>query len=259
MSGAETHRIQMGADAWIVVDWIPPRWGHATAVFVHGMGSHRRGDKALHFADRFAARGWGFLAPDLRGHGESHGAIRDMTFSGLLADLECAMEWASGRTGGEKSPILLIGSSMGGALAAWHTVSHPGCVSGVVLIAPALSFPQILTAKLTHEEIAAWRREGSRRITSRWIDLELGYGLVEDARKYEPQRLVRDYTAPTLIFHGMADDAVPWQGSLDFVQANGSPQIDLMLFKGGEHRLTAQKERLFDCAISWWEVLGRSD
>ena len=169
------------------------------------------------------------------------------------------MEWALGRIGGGKAPILLIGSSMGGALAAWHTLRHPGRVSGVVMIAPSLSFPHSLTAKLTHEEIAAWRREGSRRITSQWLDLDLGYGLVKDARAYEPERLSRDYATPTLIFHGMADDAVPWQGSLDFVQANGSPQIDLMLFKGGEHRLTAQKERLFDCAISWWAGLNVSD
>ncbi len=259
MSGAETHRIHLGEDARIVLDWIPPNAGHATAVFVHGMGSHRRGEKALYFADRFAARGWGFLAPDLRGHGESGGAIRDLTFSALLADLECVVEWALSRIGGGGAPILLIGSSMGGALAAWHTLRHPGRVSGVVMIAPSLSFPHSLTAKLTDEELAAWRRKGSRRITSQWLDLELGYGVVEDARRYDPERLSRDYATPTLIFHGMADDAVPWQGSLEFIQGNESPQIDLMLFKGGGHRLTAHKERIFDCTISWWEGLNRSD
>ena len=62
-------------------------------MFVHGLGSHRRGEKAVHFAERFNAQGWSFAAVDLRGHGDSDGTMHDLTMSGMLADLYSGLGW----------------------------------------------------------------------------------------------------------------------------------------------------------------------
>ncbi|MET0660893.1 MAG: alpha/beta hydrolase, partial [Steroidobacteraceae bacterium] len=66
----ETHRIAVDGSQSIVLDWFPATVDARVALFVHGLGSHRRGEKASYFAERFNARGWTYAAVDLRGHGE---------------------------------------------------------------------------------------------------------------------------------------------------------------------------------------------
>lgn len=250
----ETHRIVVADGQAIVVDWTPPAPGGSgrTAVFVHGLGSHRRGEKATSFGERFAGRGWGYLAVDLRGHGESEGAMRDLTLSRCLADLRAALDWLPA---GRERPVL-IGSSMGAAVVAWHQVAQPRTAGPVVLIAPALTFPGRYFWQLGPADLEAWRNEGVRRFTSEWIDLEIGFSLVEDAAQYEPQRLLQAYAAPTLIFHGMRDTSVSWRGTLTFVEDCPNPNLRLVLIKEGDHRLTDHKAFLFETIWAWLEEQG---
>lgn len=244
---AETHRIPVASGESIVLDWIPPSAGGETAVFVHGLGSHRRGEKALHFAERFAAQGWGFMALDLRGHGESDGSMTELSLSRCLADLAAALAWLPRPA----VPRLLIGSSMGGAVTAWHRVLHPDPRSAVALIAPSLAFPHRWLTELPPAEVDAWRRHGVRTFRSEWIELRIGWGIMQDAEAYDYQRLVREYAAPTLILHGMQDTAVDWRGSVRFAEACPYPDITLVLIKAGDHRLTRQKDFLFDTIWAW--------
>jgi alpha-beta hydrolase superfamily lysophospholipase len=243
-------RIPVAAGEPVVLDYWPPARGSDCAVFVHGLGSHRRGEKALHFAERFTALGWGFLTLDLRGHGESGGTMRDLTLSRCLADLAAALAWLP-------APArLLIGSSMGGAVAAWHGLLHPRPGAAAVLIAPALAFPMTLAASLRPAEREAWRRDGVRRFASAWLDLEIGHGLIEDGQRYDPARLLREYAVPSLILHGMRDDAVPWRASVDFVEGSPCPDLHLLLLKNGDHRLTEEKALLFDAMRVWLAARG---
>jgi alpha-beta hydrolase superfamily lysophospholipase len=244
---AETHRIPVTGSESIVLDWIPPSAGEDTAVFLHGLGSHRRGEKALHFAERFAARGWGFMALDLRGHGESDGTMMGLSLSRSLADLAAALAWLPTPA----KPRLLIGSSMGGAIIAWHRLLHPDPHGAVVLIAPSLAFPHRWLTELPPAELEAWRRQGVRTFRSEWIELQIGWGIMEDAKAYDFQRLVRDYAAPTLILHGMDDTAVDWHGSVSFAETCPYADITLVLIKAGDHRLTMQKTFLFDAMWAW--------
>jgi len=47
-----------------------------------------------------------------------------------------------------------------------------------------------------------------------------------------------------LRFHGPADEVVPYTDSLFFTQNVGYSQIQLRLWKDGDHRLTAHKEAI---------------
>ncbi len=245
---ATAHRIALPSGEHLVLDWAPPASPHGEcAVFVHGLGSHRRGDKALHFAERFQALGWGWLALDLRGHGESGGKMRALSMTRCLEDLCAALAWLPTPA----APRLLIGSSMGGAVVAWHRTLHP--VPGVLaaLIAPSLAFPQRWAEELPPADLEAWRQTGVRQFRSEWINLDIGWGLMEDARRYDPARLARDYTTPTLILHGMRDVAVDWRGSVTFLEVCPCPDLQLLLIKAGDHRLTEQRAYLFDAMAAW--------
>jgi hypothetical protein len=248
----EIHRIQAGSEQ-IVFDWAVPRPGNTgVALFIHGLGSHRRGDKALHFAERFTALGWGFLAVDLRGHGESGGVMRDLSLTRCLEDLSAVLAWLPDAY----VPRLMIGSSMGGAVVAWHRVLHPDPRGVSAFIAPSFAFPHRWAESLTPKELAHWQRSGVRNFRSEWLDLEIGWGLMEDARRYDPARLARDFQFPALILHGMRDVAVDWRTSLQFVEACAGAEMNLVLIKDGDHRLTEQKAYLFDEMAAWLRRRG---
>ena len=251
MSQPQVHRIPVSGGQSIVLDWIPPAPRRPSALFVHGFGSHRRGEKSLYFAQRFAALGWGYAALDFRGHGESGGSLADLTLTGLLEDLAAVLDWLGARGG----PPFLIGSSMGAAVCAWHVRVHPRSAKGLILIAPSLRFPAGLIASLGEEELAAWRREGKRRFRNAWLDVEVGYDLVRDAARYDPALLLRDHALPSLLFHGLSDEAVPWRQSLEFLEQCPFPSLRLVLIKDGDHRLTAHKAFLFETLSVWCEEI----
>lgn len=252
MIASAKHELRLPSGEKIALDWVPAEDAHGNAaVFVHGLGSHRRGEKAVHFAERFRKLGWGFLSVDLRGHGESDGSLEELSLTRCLEDLGAAIGWLPAGI----VPRLLIGSSMGGAVVTWYGLLHPQPDRQIALIAPSLRFPGRF-AELEAAELEAWKRTGFRRFASEWIDLKIGYGLVEDGANYRYERLVRDHRAATLILHGMRDTAVPWQESVAFVEQTRAEQVDLVLIKDGDHRLTAQKDYLFDAIAAWLRARG---
>ena len=218
------------------------------ALFVHGLGSHRRGEKASYFAAKFNAQGWAYAAVDLRGHGEADGSIRDLTLSGLLTDLRAAMNWLATRD--VASPPILIGSSMGGAVIAWYALEHAGEVGPLVMIAPSLSFPAGIANQIGPDALHEWRQTGARRWQSEWLDMEVGYGLMQDADHYDPSRLQEELDSPIFIVHGMRDATIDWRASIAFAEGCRSP-CDVLLLKDGDHRLTEYKAFLFDAMWAW--------
>lgn len=244
-----THFIHVEGNQQIALDWTVPERpeGGRVAVFVHGFASNRQGEKATFFADRFQAAGWHFLSLDMRGHGDSSGGMESLTLSGCIADLAAALNWLPD----DLAPPLLIPSSMGGAVAAWYHLLNPGRVSGLACIAPSFSFPNQLKSELSKKEMDSWRSTGLRRIQNEWLDVQVGYRLMEDAENYDPQRLVAEFAVPALIIHGMRDDAVPWQLSRQFLENCPCESLDLLLIKEGDHRLTEYKTYMFDTMLAW--------
>ncbi len=221
-------------------DYLPGA-GPFAVVWVHGFGSHRGGEKAAAVRAECARRGWPFAAFDFRGHGGSTGEMLDLRASRLLEDLDAVRQFLAGRG---HTTLGLVGSSMGGFAAAWWTLRNPGAVAGCVFVAPGFGFLQRRWTALTDAERDEWRRTGRRRITSRWVDIEVGYGLVEERERFAPHALAAGWAHPALLFHGCADDLVPDADSLDFLRAVRCPDVELRLFKSGDHRLTAYKEEI---------------
>ncbi|HKT73033.1 MAG TPA: alpha/beta fold hydrolase [Steroidobacteraceae bacterium] len=250
----ETHRICVSASQAVALDWYPASTAaRAAALFVHGLGSNRRGEKALRFADRFNEHGWSFASLDLRGHGESDGRTRDLTVTGMLADVHAARTWIAER--GVREPLFLIGTSMGGAVVAWYALQHPEGVSSLALIAPSLQFPRRLAQQIGEAGMREWRSTGTRTWKNQWIDLELGYGIVEDAARYSPETLSEQLAKPTLIIHGMRDEVLDWHDNLTFARQCAFSAVELLLCKDGDHRMTDRKDFLFDVIWAWLDRL----
>jgi uncharacterized protein len=181
-------------------------------VYLHGFASGPTSKKAQFFRERFAQLGIGLEIPDL-----ADGRFERLTISGQLEVIERVSRC---------EPVTLIGSSMGGYLAALFAARHTE-VDKVVLMAPAFCFstrwPQTLGEATTQE----WRLNGVLEVFhyGQGRTVELGYQLIEDGRQYEDYPQVRQ---PALIFHGKNDTVVPSDLSVEFAVRRPEAQLHLM-------------------------------
>lgn len=220
-------------------------------VFAHGLGSTRQGEKARALAAECARRDWAFAAFDFRGHGESDGTMPELRGSHLLADLDTITQFVRAR--GHET-IYLVGSSMGGWAAAWFAALYPQRITACALIAPAFRFLE--WQRLSAGQHEQWRQTGRLRVTNQWIDLELGAGLAEEAAQYPFAQLTERFQTSCLVLHGMLDDTVPYQTSLEFIAQCQATDVQLLLLKDGDHRLSAQKEWLAQVAGDFLAARG---
>jgi len=210
-------------------------------VWVHGFGSFRGGEKAAAVRAECLRLGWAFAAFDFRGHGKSTGTMHELRATRLLDDLGAIREYLASHGHGR---LGLIGSSMGGFASSWFTLKHPQTVVGCVLLAPAFGFLQRRWDRLTPDERQEWKLTDRLKVKNEWLETELAYGLVEERERFHPNDLAAGWGSPTLVFHGLADDVVPVEESLDFLRGTKYAGIELRIFKDGDHRLTAYKDEI---------------
>lgn len=127
------------SDGWTLSAlYRPPTQGRPVAVFIHGAAAGKGEWAAL--AAELAGRGFGTLALDLRGHGEStfgprgrrtFESFQAADFAGARADVRAAIRFLNER-GVAPTRIGLIGGSLGANLAAgaekaaWTVLLSPG-------------------------------------------------------------------------------------------------------------------------------------
>ncbi len=169
-------------------------------VYLHGFASSPGSRKAAAFARRLGRHGIRLETPDLTG-----GDFRSTTISGQLDIL--------GRTL-DGDPAVLIGSSLGGYLAALYASRHPE-VDRLVLLAPAFGLARRWEELLGPEAIEEWRRTGARRFFHYATGREepLAYRFYEDARQWEGFPAVKQ---PVLVCHGLRDEVVPVEIAQEF-------------------------------------------
>lgn len=186
-------------------------------VYLHGFASTPLSTKAQFFKRKF--EGTPFEIPRL-----DRGDFETLTVTGQLQVIDEAVH------GG---PVILMGSSLGGYLAALYASRHPN-VERLVLLAPAFEFPARWRQRFSGGELEEWRKAGSRNFYHYGYksDRPLGYRFVEDSVQYED---APDFRQPALIFHGLRDDVVPAEVSRRY--AAGHPNVQLRLVDSG-HELT---------------------
>ncbi len=87
---------------------------------VHGFTGNKSGYKNIytHTARFLAENGFASVRFDLYGNGESDGEFEDMTFTGILHDIEDIINWTKQQDFANPDKIILSGQSMGGYAAA---------------------------------------------------------------------------------------------------------------------------------------------
>jgi len=198
-------------------------------VYLHGFASGPMSTKAQYFRLKLAQNGVKCDIPQL-----DEGNFEGMTVSGQLRVIEGAVR-------GEQ--VVMMGSSLGGYLAALFAARHPN-IQRLVLLAPAFQFPTRWRSRFSAEEFAQWKSEGTRTFFHYGYKEErpLGYRFVEDAVQFEDNP---DFQQPALVVHGLHDDVVPVEASKSF--ARNRPNVELRVVDSG-HELTDVLDRL------WYET-----
>ena len=181
-------------------------------VYLHGFASGTQSKKGHYFHGKFSGVGAEVFQPEL-----VEGDFRDTTVS---AQLE-----AVGQAVREHEPCLLVGSSLGGYLAALYASRRPDLVPALVLLAPAFDFVRRWANRLGKEQMDAWKQSGEMPVYHYGRDepASIGYGFFEDALGHDPYPPAPQ---PTMIFHGRHDDLVDPEVSVQY--ARDKPQAELV-------------------------------
>lgn len=223
-----------GRLAWRRLDGLGP-----TVVWLGGFKSDMTGTKAGALSHWAAGEGRSFLRFDYSGHGASGGHFVDGTISAWLEDSLAAIDRLT------EGPLILVGSSMGGWIAALAALKRPERIAGLVFIAPAPDFTEDLVWNtMTGPERDEILRNGRLIEASQYSDdpTIITRALIEDGRKHLILGGPIDIHCPVRILQGMADPDVPWRHAVKFAECLSTVDLELTLIKSGDHRLSKPHE-----------------
>jgi pimeloyl-ACP methyl ester carboxylesterase len=218
--------------AWVREDGSSP-----TVVFLPGFRSDMTGDKATALAAFCAEHGQAMLRFDYSGHGASGGSFEHGTIGRWTDD---ALAVIDRLTCGK---LILVGSSMGGWIALLAALARKERIAALIGIAAAPDFTETIWSAMTAEQRAMLERDGVMRRPSRYGEpYPITRALIEDGRS----RLLLDapiaLDCPVRLLHGQADPDVPWQIALRIAERLNSRDVQVILVKDGDHRLSRPRD-----------------
>lgn len=204
-------------------------------IYLHGFASSPRSRKAVFFRDRLVSRG---MPVEVADHAPE---FRKTRISSSLAVVERLL----------LPDTVILGSSLGGYLAALTAERHPDKVRALVLFAPAFELSARWEARLGPDEIESWHRSGTKLYLNHATGKEepLDFEFLEDARRYPGQPRV---SCPALIFAGRHDTTV----TLDSIEpfAGSSPGRRLVVLDS-DHELTDVLDTMWDQTWSFLQEI----
>lgn len=253
---------------------IAREWTHPGPAFValvaHGYGEHIGRYEGV--AEALRAHGAAVLGPDHMGHGRSAGErvlIED--FEDVVTDLQTVAELAGTACPG--LPLVLVGHSMGGLIAARHAQRHGDGLAALVLSGPVIGTWETPGLLLAHDEIpdiavspAALSRDPAVGAAYA-ADPLVWHGPMKRPTLEAFDRTLQDVAAggdvgalPMLWLHGEDDRLVPLAGSRVGVARLSGGDLTERIYPGARHEVfleTNKAEVLADLTRFLDEALTR--
>lgn len=209
-------------------------------VFLHGYHSDMQGGKALALEEMCKARGNAFLRFDFYGHGQSSGDVSRGTISRWAEDAVAVIEQLT------EGPQVLVGSSLGGWIALLAALRLGKRVHGLVGIAAAPDFTEdLMWAEFTPEQRRGLIETGSLVMENCYEPDKpwtIHRDLIEDGRNNLLLRDAVNLYCPVRLIHGQKDADVPWKTSLTLADCLAGEDVEVILVKDGDHRLSRDQD-----------------
>ncbi len=206
-----------------------------TLIFLPGYMSDMQGSKAIALETWAKAQGRAMLRLDYSGCGESDGAFEDATLTIWRDDVLLLIDALT------SGPVILVGSSMGGWLMLLIALARPERVAGLVGIAAA---PDFTDWGFTQDQKMVLLREGRLEQASAYSDVPT---VTTRAlwQSGEANRLLHAEIAIDCLvrlLHGQRDADVPWSYSPHLASRLRSADVQTLLVKDGDHRLSRDQD-----------------
>ncbi len=218
--------------------WARHKGRGPTVVFLPGFRSDMTGDKATALAAFCAERGQAMLRFDYSGHGASGGRFEDGTIGRWTDDALAVIDRLT------EGPLVLVGSSMGGWIALLAALARPDRVAALIGIAAAADFTEALMWQaMTIEQRAALMRDGVLHRPSQYGEpYPITRALIEDGRTRLLLNAPIALDCPVRLLHGQEDPDVPWELALRIAERVTSRDVQVILVKDGDHRLSRPQD-----------------
>ena len=184
--------------------FVPHPQPRAVVLFCHGNGGNVAlwGDELRILHDRMGVSVLGF---DYRGYGRSEGTPSE---AGILADARAARTWLARRAGITENQVVLMGRSLGGAVAV--NLAADGA-RGLILESTFTSMPEVGHAALP------------------WLPVR---ALMHT--QFNSLAKIGTYHGPLLESHGTADRLIPYAIGRQLFEAANEPK-QFVVIPGGDH------------------------
>lgn len=200
-------------------------------VFLPGYASDMTGDKASALDGWAKRQGRAMLRLDYSGCGESEGAFAHGTLTRWRDDAAAVIDHCA-----PDRPLVLVGSSMGGWIALLLAEALGDRVAGLIGIAAAPDFTD-------------WGFTDDSRRTLMDGDASAPPDPSAFTRAFwgsgqQSLMLARGipYDGPVRLLQGQCDDVVPWEMAIRASTAIRSADVQVVLVKDGDHRLSRPQD-----------------
>ena len=201
-------------------------------LFLPGYASDMNGAKALALEAWAKAAGRAYCRFDYAGCGQSEGVFAEQRFADWLAD---ALAMADGPLAGRR--LVLVGSSLGGGIMLPLARPRVDRSAGLGGGAPA---PDFTDWGFTTAEKLTLLQQGRLERPNPYGPAPTTYSSAF-WQSGEAHRLMFGpiaIDAPVRLLHGLLDPDVPWQRTLQLAELVRSADVQAVLVKGGDHRLS---------------------
>ncbi|CAM3065421.1 alpha/beta hydrolase [Pseudomonas floridensis] len=199
--------------------WLPAKEGvpvKGTVLHLHGNG----GNLSWHLGGSWwlPEQGYQVLLLDYRGYGQSQG---DPSLPAIYQDVQAAFDWLNAAPQVQDKPLVVLGQSIGGALAVHYLSQHPQERSRI-------------KALILDGTPASYRGAARYTLGTSWLTWPLKTPLswfipdADSAINGIPQLA----GTPMLIFHSMDDTLIPVANGIELYKAAPPPRV-LQLTRGG--------------------------
>ncbi|WP_122555490.1 alpha/beta hydrolase [Pseudomonas viridiflava] len=199
--------------------WLPAKAGvpvKGTVLHLHGNG----GNMSWHLGGSWwlPEQGYQVLMLDYRGYGQSQG---EPSLPAIYQDIQAAFDWLKAAPEVQGKPLVVLGQSIGGALAVHYLAEHPEERSRI-------------KALVLDGVPASYRDVARNSLSNSWLTLPFRTPLswfIPDGDS-AVNGLPRIAGTPMLIFHSMDDTLVPLVNGISVYKAAPPPRV-LQLTRGG--------------------------
>eukprot|EP00639_Heterosigma_akashiwo_P018490 CAMPEP_0206401390 /NCGR_PEP_ID=MMETSP0294-20121207/26235_1 /ASSEMBLY_ACC=CAM_ASM_000327 /TAXON_ID=39354 /ORGANISM="Heterosigma akashiwo, Strain CCMP2393" /LENGTH=228 /DNA_ID=CAMNT_0053858069 /DNA_START=115 /DNA_END=798 /DNA_ORIENTATION=- len=186
--------------------------------YCHGFLSSENSFKGTFLRDVFDKSGVQLELLNLNGGPDAS----TLTYSGALDAVAAHHRRLQARSpGGRPVKLRLVGSSLGGYVAARYAELHPEQVDRLLLLCPGFDLAARWPALYGRAALARWEAEGGRDFVQQQDGrrVRVPFGFVADGRA---QPAYPAYGCPAAIVHGLRDEVVPPEVSMEMFRRRGN-------------------------------------